>query len=319
MEKAKAAIEGVKTGLDWIRENGDTIVKVLAGITAGFVALKLATFGLNAAKTVSGLVGLFHGGNAAGAAAGAAGAAGSSAAGTAAGSAAGSASSTAGGMWNNVFGITGLAAIVGGFVAAVNERRNNPFIRGSGAAVEQAASGNNELAQAFIAYTRAEQDLQAAMDGGVFDDKTLTKLVDQVEATRGAFNALEGHEKLMQTYSDWRQENSYGNTYWGLPENMNTLLPETQLNESVNNLNDSTAKMTEAADNTTKAVKDMTAGAIKPADLAKFQALPAQIQAAVANGVRNIKVYIDGQQAGGAITPYVNKIMGGLLHQTSRG
>ena len=41
--------------------------------------------------------------------------------------------------------------------------------------------------------------------------------------------------------------------------------------------------------------------------------LPAQIRAAVMDGMSNVKFYIDGYPMGMAMTPYVNHAMGSLL------
>ena len=44
-----------------------------------------------------------------------------------------------------------------------------------------------------------------------------------------------------------------------------------------------------------------------------MKGLPGVIEGAILAGMGKIKVYIDGQQAGGILTPYVNNVMAGVL------
>ena len=87
-EAIASIVEKIKGALQWIVENKDGLGAALGAIAAGFVAMKAALFGLNVAKTVSGLKGLFSGG--AGKAAAEAGSSAAQAAGTGAKTAAGS-------------------------------------------------------------------------------------------------------------------------------------------------------------------------------------------------------------------------------------
>jgi hypothetical protein len=44
-----------------------------------------------------------------------------------------------------------------------------------------------------------------------------------------------------------------------------------------------------------------------------LKGMPGQVEAAIIRGMSVIKIYIDGQQAGRAITPYVNSAMAGIV------
>lgn len=62
LDTSKKALDTITNGLGWIKDNKDGIVDALKGIAIGFLALKLASVGLEIGKTVSGLKGLFGGG-----------------------------------------------------------------------------------------------------------------------------------------------------------------------------------------------------------------------------------------------------------------
>lgn len=80
MEKISGALDSVKSGLEWLIQNKDSVVTALKVIAGGFAMMKVAEVAANIGRIVSGLKGL--GG---GAGAGAAGAAGSAAKGGGAG------------------------------------------------------------------------------------------------------------------------------------------------------------------------------------------------------------------------------------------
>ena len=63
--KITEAIEGLKKGFQWIKDNKDTVVKAIEGIAAAFGLMKLTSLAANIGRIVTGLKGLpfFGGGN----------------------------------------------------------------------------------------------------------------------------------------------------------------------------------------------------------------------------------------------------------------
>ena len=49
-----------------------------------------------------------------------------------------------------------------------------------------------------------------------------------------------------------------------------------------------------------------------------LQVMPSQVESAIISGMSQIKIYIDGQQAGSAVAPYVDSAMGGVLAMLRR-
>lgn len=59
--KITEAINGLKDGFEWIKNNKDTVVKAIEGIAAAFGLMKLTSLAANIGRIVSGLRGLFGG------------------------------------------------------------------------------------------------------------------------------------------------------------------------------------------------------------------------------------------------------------------
>ena len=89
--------------------------------------------------------------------------------------------------------------------------------RGTVQAIENQLS-SEKLQAAFVDYINAQREFQSLMDSGMYDEDEANRILDVVDATEKAFNALEGHTDVMKAYSAWRQENSPGNMDWSLPD-----------------------------------------------------------------------------------------------------
>ena len=263
--------------LNWVVDNKDAVVVALAAITAGFAAMKMAEFAANVGRTVAGLkeIKALKAAEKAGE--------------VAAETAGGTASKVAGsGSWfglSEATGLAGMTAIVAGFIAAANERRSNPNIRGSEGAIGQAAGGNTALEDAFVRYVSAEKALDDFFNSTDYNDADAEAFVDKVEAMKSAFYAMEGANDMMNSYSDWRQENGYGSADWVLPDRYGTV-PD-GLSDSAESMSGASRSMDNAS--------------------ATLRNLPAWILGAVRNGVSSIQVSLDGQKVGTLVSPYVSQ------------
>lgn len=250
---------------NWIVKNKDGLVTALGAIAAGFAALKLGEVAANLMKIVSGFK-LLAGGGAAGAA-GAAGASGTGAAGA----------TTASGLgWAGWAGLAGAVGIGAGFAAAANARNNHAeTVRGTNEYLAAQGAGNEILlanylkamqAQSALTWTESEADIAA--------------ITARVQETYQKLQEAEGGAEALQAYSDWRQEHSYGNDYWELPDT---------LAQAVQELTGGTDKQAQSNSEMAQAAQGL-------------QGLPAQIANAMSNALSGIGITIDGQMLLG----YVN-------------
>ena len=79
-------------------------------------------------------------------------------------------------------------------------------------------SQTDELQDAFVKFVTAEREMMEFAGSPEYTDETMQALVDAANEAQEALLALEGHEDILQAYSDWRQRNSYGNDDWILPD-----------------------------------------------------------------------------------------------------
>jgi hypothetical protein len=183
--------------------------------------------------------------------------------------------SAIGGLLTGIMGLAGVGAIAQGFVWAADRRLNHPEdVRGTDQNLAANTGGDETLKNAFIDYVTVNRELQDMMDHGMFDDDQLNAMLDKLDEVTEALNAIEGAEELLKSYSDWRQEHSYGNMDWELPADWWT------------NKNQLTSD-----------------------DISGFRTLPKNISAAVSSGVSNIKVTLDGYTVGRLVAPYVSEMI----------
>ena len=114
-------------------------------------------------------------------------------------------------------GILGAALIAAGFDWAANQRKNHKEeVRGTEEYLEkQTGSANNLL----LDYILAQKELE-----GVDIVNAAPELAEKLtQRVTDAYNALlesENGEEALKAYSDWRQEKSYGNKDWIIPDYM---------------------------------------------------------------------------------------------------
>ena len=263
--------------LQWIIDNKEGVVAAIGAIGVAFGGLKLAEMALNVAKVVDGFknLGVLKG---AGEAAGAAGASG--------------ATSTVGALGaTGLGGLAGLGLIGASAAWAVDRRINHAdLVRGTDENLAVRAQGVNDLLRDYILAQRAAES-----------DDILEKSEDEVEAifnkvqeTYDALIGAEGGQDALNAYSDWRQENALGYMDWELPE-------------AIDKMNQAADELTGGSDKQKQSSSEMSTAANT------LKGMPAEVYDAILKGFSNVKIYIDGQQAGSALTPYVNSSMAGIL------
>ena len=253
------------TGLfQWLIDNKDAVVAALTAIAGGFGLLKLGSFALNLAKTVSGFkeLGLLKGAkDAASAAAGSAGT--------------GVATSGSGISAGSIAGIGGALVIAQGFNWAANRRNNSPeLVRGTNENLAANATGVSDL---LVNYLRAEQAANAIEQNFSATAEEFEAVYANVEKTHQALLEAAGGQEALNAYSDWRQENSYGSDYWEIPE-------------SLEKMTATAAETNETLSGVQQAATDMSGAAKNMMNLP--QQISAAVSHAVAAGMSNIKIII---------------------------
>ena len=262
-------INKVNEGLDWIIKNKDDVVTALTAIAGGFALIKITTLAANIGKFVSGLSGLF-GGKAA----------------TSAAANAGTTTASAGIGAGGLLGLGGAAAIVAGFVAAADRRNNHPEdVRGTKEYLAAQSAGAEKLLAEYLSAEKAK----ASFDWMSATEAEAAAIQAKVEATRQKLMEAEGGADALKAYSDWRQENSYGNDYWELPE---------ALAQAAEKMDQAAEEFTGGSDSTRQSNSEMTEAANG------IKGLPAETAEAVRQALSGAQVRIDG----GLLSAYVGQV-----------
>lgn len=282
---------GIANVLQWFIDNQDAAKAALEAVFGAWLIAKLTAVagqltGIIAQIAVIKTFAASGGVEAAGAAA-AETAAGAGVGGGAAASA-GTSAAAAGG--SAVVGAGALAAFIIAFKKAADERKNNTTIRGSVGAIEQEAEDSVDLQRAFVDYIEAERALQEQLDTD-FTADNVESLAANVEAAKELFNSLEGHDDVMDQYSAWRQENSYGNMDWVLPDNLFGTTPETVVNTVLSDTDQA------RIDGIKSGVNDVVSG---------LDGLPAHLSSIITKAISGITLTMDGQTVGNIVAPYVS-------------
>ena len=314
---AAEALKGLKNGFVWIQENCTTVKDAFLGVGAVLGGLTIAKDVLSFMQLISGfknwsnlsqLASVMKGGTPGGGSGGtpvvttggAGGASGAPVATTGGAGGTGGAAGGGSGWFSNLFGVAGVGAIATGFVAAANERINNMLIRGSDASVEAAAEKTDGLEAAFVDYVEANKALQDLYKSKDFTNKKEWELYEQINAAKETLESIEGWQELMDAYSSWRQENSFGNEDWFLPENLRTLFgsgstaPGGWMSGLIPSGSDSSGNLTSS-------------------DLKAFNELPSLMSAAakqgVQSGISGISVTMDKYKVGELVAPTVSEFI----------
>lgn len=203
--KITTAVNGLKEGFEWIKTNKESIVKAIEAIGIAFGLLKLAGLAANIGRIVTGLRGLTGGG-----AAGASGTTATSNATALAGTA---------GSGSALLGAAGLTAIIAGFEWAKDMRINHAdLVRGTNENLEAQSTGVETELVNYLNAMKAQSELT-----WLESEAEVAAIVAKVEESRNALLSKEGGQQALDAYSDWRQQHSYGNEYWEVPENLNRM------------------------------------------------------------------------------------------------
>ena len=298
-----ALIDSIRGGLEWIVNNAEGIKNAIIGFGVALAGLKLAEVASNVFRIISGVKGLTGGS----AGSGAAGAEGS-------GAAASGGGATSGIMpW-----LSDIASKVAAFITSQGEL---PGVAGD----------------MFLNQTNAGRALRDGTDvlEGVKAD--FEEKVKEVQHNAETFSQDWEDNVLMQLGKNnilfWNDQLKA----WQLMDANNTgdhggyVAPETPKSEPTSNwefgddwsieeqlawVNAQTAadKMAAAAEDLSG---DSDANRQSSSDMSSaagtLKGMPGQVEEAIIRGMSGIKIYIDGQQAGSVLTPYLNSGLAGVL------
>ena len=286
IQKISDVMGGIQSGFQWIADNWEGVKTGLLAIAAGWAAIKVATFGLNIGKLVSGFQGLFGGGGGNGV--GGSGVSG----GTGATAGLGGFSTTAGVKMttagSNIAGVLGAGGMVPTvlFDRFLNETNAGRAIRDGGDAVaglvqdfEDTVTQLNENASTFADN----------WDPNSENANVIAKLFGRRDANQDAAERL-GTANWAPSYMG----GSIGNG-------------STKYEEATSKMEKASEDLTDTSNIQKQAGKDMSYAA------AILETMPTDVRNAIISGMSEIKIYIDGQQVGNTVAPFVDSAMGGVL------
>ena len=274
--------EKIIGGFQWLYEHKSDVVTALKGIVIGWGALKLTGGALKILQLLNAIKGFGFLGGGTAAAAGAA----------------------AGGSWASAFASAAMKAAP--FLAFLYTLMNPA---GTGDAL-----GNNDLIDAegnltaeaeYYGYTKDENgDVIGQM--GHWDQRERTSDDD-----RATWNSMRVTPKAPGEYdaliASGRQYDmnwlplvtEFGRSGWFDPGSIPALISSIQRMADVSEYQ--------------PALERIAQNSLTPSDLSGFRGLPGEIAQAVQSGMANVRIYIDGYQAGRIMTPYVGGVMGRLV------
>lgn len=305
IKKISDVMGGIQSGFQWIADNWEGVKVGLLAIAGGWAAIKVATLGLNIGKLVSGFQGLFGGGN---------GNNGNVGKGT--GAATGSGAGTAGGA----------SAFSVGLTTAATKAANFLGVGGMPLAVG---------ADIFLNQTNAGRALRDGGDVWEGLNKDITEKQEEISKNASTFvddwvgvldNITFATQDLFGIGGGGGAERSFGEPEE--PDNSATqdLLDmtggggaERSFGDAMDDLEASTDKMNQTAEEMSDGTNVQKHAGTDMSNAARIlQVMPSQVESAIISGMSQIKIYIDGQQAGSAVAPYVDSAMGGVLAMVRR-
>ena len=263
--------------MQWIVDNKDGVVAALTAIAGGFGALKLGSFVLNLQKTIDGFskLGLLKGGA------------------SAASGAAGGVPGVGIGM-SGIVGLGGAALIGAGFAWAADRRKNHAEeVRGTEEYLANQAAGSETVLAEYI----KAQDEMSKLDFSATEAQ-VDELQTKIDSLHSQLQEMEGGQDALKAYSDWRQEHSYGNEDWVMPEYLE--------------------QMTSLANQTTQASQTIQQNSLTSTDIQNFNSLPGQVAAAVQSAISHINIVIN-QSAVDTIGRRVGSNVGNTVKALTKG
>lgn len=303
VEGIKGAFQTIADGFKWITENKGTVITAIEAIVGAFGVLKLAEAATHVGKIVDGFKTLWNGANkplpnltGMGGGSGEAGAA-AQTAGTGASAASGSGTASAAGSGLTFGEIAkagaGLLAIYEGFKWAVDQRTNHrEQVRGT---EENLLAESEGVEKTLLEYIEAQRELSEM--GAEASWEEVGALQDRIDALWQELNGSENGMDAFHGYEDWRQENSYGNEDWIVPD---------ELQATVDKMEQAAAELSGGSSGG-KQNSELTSA------LTGFAGLPSEVAAAVVAGMTGVGLYVDGEALGNILLPYISSGMAGQV------
>ena len=316
-------LKAITEGMKWIVDHKEDVVNALKWIVVGWAGIKLTGGALHILQLVNGVKNLHLFGGSSGAAAGAA-ASGSSATAATGATGTAAASGTATTVGGGVKSFLGTVAktvpyMLPALVAAGSAMDIINFTTESLEKGEASISKFQELQAKYggvsgfegysglygymhLRQSGADPTAMADMDAFAkhyaqwLDDEVADPLLDKMldlmspEEFDDFIEAMELYSKNAQMDPDELQTEVWGPMQVALDK----------MEEAMDDLSGDSAANQQSS-------SDMSAAA------GQLKGLPGVIEGAIMSGMSGIKIYIDGQQAGNVLTPYVNSGMAGIL------
>lgn len=306
VQKIGDVMGAIESGFQWISDNWESVQTGLLAIAGGWAAIKVATFGLKIAELVTGLKGLpfFGGGGGGGTGTGTGTATGTATGGGLLAKIAGGIKTLAESGIAETAGIAGLAIAPALIANAADDRRVEEKRQARLASASMMQPG---VDRAFL--ERASNALGLNWHGGneAEVEAILMGMKNRSDLQKAQLQSMLNGSSA-NGYSTWEMLQKIWN---GEPVDMG------QMNATLESVTDAYQKMSEqtdelkgSTDNQTKASTWMTEAA------ENMMNLPKMVEDAVIDGMSQVKIYIDGQQAGNAVAPFVDGALGGILALT---
>ena len=304
VKKIGDVMGAIESGFQWISDNWESVQTGLLAIAGGWAAIKVATFGLKIGELVTGLKGLpfFNGGGGGG--------------GTGTGTGAKVATGTGGGFMAKIAGgikslaasgiaetagIAGLAIAPALIANAADEKRVAEKLEQRLAKASMMKPG---VDSAFL--ERAARALGTDWHGGneAEVESILMGMKDRSDLQKAQLQSML-NGSYANGYSTWEMLQKIWN---GEPVDMG------QMNATLESVTDAYQKMSEQTDELKGSTDNQTKASTWMSEAAdNMMNLPTLVEDAVIAGMSQVKIYIDGQQAGSAVAPYVDGALGGVL------
>ena len=284
METVQGVLDKITDALKWIDENHETVLNFAEGFVKAWMGLKLTSGIVGVMQLIAGIKGLGGGGLG--------GVHSPFLTGTGTGTGTGTADTGTGGTGlgaDALFGIGGAIAIYEGFKMAADRRKNHSeLVRGTDENLAARTAGVDDL---LVEYINAQKAMEDALTNFDISPEEAEAIVTKAEEINQKLRETEGGIEALQAYSDWRQEHSYGNMDWVMPDWLSGAADKTDA---------ALSKMTEVADSSAKTAEN----APTKQDLSLFQKVPANIGAAIEKSLAGMGIVMDGQIVAQIVSQY---------------
>ena len=261
--------DGIRDGLEWIKNNKDTVVTAIKAVVGAWVGLKAASSVATMMQLFNGLKGFFGGGGNGGVTGG------------------GEAAAAASGGW-----ITGVKnALTGASTKAAGVISSSGMLPGV-------------LMDMFMNQTNAGRELR---DGGNFwagltqdFSEKKAEIEKNAETFEDDWNDFYLNNPIMKLF-----RGEYDNPYQ--PES----LEDADWRPSY--MRDQTPVLSHPAVESEQSRPDLSSSSVNGMTYEEFKKLPKELQAAIAESMSNVSVYLDGQKVGEMVSPYVSDELAGYV------